>query len=284
MWRFTNDGQAVRGQLHPRGSVSYLPTLQFLSLFSIHFLSISLSLSSPPIPSSHIRRDREEREALFPDLSLKWQRQRGTFQRKSSRPTAGMGIYGSLYRGRSIMCLIGRKCTQVGLLHCWVSPARMLLTLLWPTIPGFCGAVWTISLLGFISRTMLFRMRRGIIGGWCMSLRRWGCLRKRGMGCSSHSVRWRWCSPPVFMGFWGVTTHGFILPVVRWWAFFGFRVGGLGTILGTTRWWWTGVWTALCRCWVGIVLRNWKMLLMVPAAWASTRPHPASRETGMGSH
>ena len=44
---------------------------------------------------------------------------------------------------------------------------------LWPTIPGFCGVVWTISLLGFISRTTLFRRHRGIIGGWCMSFQRW---------------------------------------------------------------------------------------------------------------
>ena len=29
---------------------------------------------------------------------------------------------------------------------------------------------------------------------------------------------------------------------------------------------------------------NWKMLLMVPTAWASTRPRPAPRGTGMGSH
>ena len=29
---------------------------------------------------------------------------------------------------------------------------------------------------------------------------------------------------------------------------------------------------------------NWKMLLMVPTAWASTRPHPAPRGMGMGSH
>ena len=62
---------------------------------------------------------------------------------------------------------------------------------LWPTIPGFCGAIWTISLLGFISRNTLFRRHRGIIGGWCMSFQIWGCLRKKGMGCSSRSMRWR---------------------------------------------------------------------------------------------
>ena len=32
------------------------------------------------------------------------------------------------------------------------------------------------------------------------------------------------------------------------------------------------------------LFRNWKMLLMVPAAWASTRPLPTPRGTGMRSH
>ena len=32
------------------------------------------------------------------------------------------------------------------------------------------------------------------------------------------------------------------------------------------------------------LFQNWKMLLMVPTAWASTRPHPAPRGTTMGSH
>ncbi|KAL6324501.1 hypothetical protein AAG906_013313 [Vitis piasezkii] len=32
------------------------------------------------------------------------------------------------------------------------------------------------------------------------------------------------------------------------------------------------------------LFRNWKMLLMVPTAWASTRPRLAPRGMGMGSH
>ena len=32
------------------------------------------------------------------------------------------------------------------------------------------------------------------------------------------------------------------------------------------------------------LFRNWKMPLMVPAVWASTRPRPAPRGTGMESH